>query len=376
MKNNYRLFCLLFLLFCFQSDTLFACKYNVRETGFIDLGTTPYYFYLYINEETSEDVISRMKQISHSMLVDCNVMAEIVNTDLQEGHSAMEFFNLWEIQSSLAAVLVSPDGQSLVVQIEKAGEPFNETLRSAIDEIKSSRKREEIIQKVIETYGVILLIEGENLQENKQLYHIASQAVKQISRAMKFMPKQIAHPPVVISLESASFEEERILLWSLGLDPDDVKSTHAAIFYGRARWIGPLMKAEEITVDNLIGILSIIGVDCECGMDISWVQGTMLPISWNQEIQTEVYHSLEFDPENPMVVMEVSRILKKGTNSYPSVPSEYQEVSRNSESYSTPYIVDEEIKPLRVLKYAFGGFVILILIAGLIIFFRAKRRVN
>jgi len=314
-----------------------------------------------------------MKQVSHSMLVDCNVMVEIVNTDLQEGHSAMEFFHLWEIQASLAAVLVSPDGQSMVVQIKKAGEPFSRTLRAAIDEIKSSRKREEIIEKVIETYGVILLIEGESMQQNKQLYHVASQAVKQIGRAMKFMPKQIAHPPVVISLESASFNEERILLWSLGLDPDDIKSTHAAVFYGRARWIGPLMKGEEITVENLTGILSIIGADCECGIDISWVQGTMLPISWDQEIQTEVYHSLEFDPENPMVIMEVSRILKKGTSSYPSVPSEYQEVSRNSESYSTPYIVDEEIKPLRVLKYAFGGFVILILVAGLIIFFRAKK---
>jgi len=355
---------------------LFGCKYNVRETGFIDLGNSYYSLYFYINGETSEEINSSMKQISHSMLIDSNIEAEMINTDEQEDHSAMEFFHLWEIQSSPAAVLVSPNGQSMVVRIEKTGEPLNRTLRSAIDEIISSRKREEIIQKVIETYGVVLLIEGENPQENKQLYHVASQAVNQISRQMKFMPKLIDHPPLVISLGSASFKEERILLWSLGLDPDDIRNTHAAVFYGRARWIGPLMKAEEITVDNLISILSIIGVDCECGIDISWVQGTMLPINWDQEIRTEVYQSLEFDPENPMVIMEVSRILKKGSNYYPSVPSEYQEVSRSSASLSTPYVVDEERGHLRVLKYAFGGFVILILIAGLIVFFRAKRRVS
>jgi len=355
---------------------VFGCKYNVRETGFIDLGNSYYSLYFFINGETSEEINSSMKQISHSMLIDSNINAEVINTDEQEDHSAMEFFHLWNIQSSPAAVLVSPDGQSMVVQLVKADEPFNETLRSAVNEIISSRKRKEIIEKVIETYGVVLLIEGENPQENRQFHHVATQAANQIRRQMKFMPKLIDHPPLVISLGSAFFEEESVLLWSMGLDPDDIRDAYAAVFYGRARWIGPLMKAEEITVDNLISILSIIGVDCECGLDLSWVHGTLLPTSWDQEVQTAVYQSLEFDPENPMVIMEVSRILKKGSNFHTAGPSEYQEVSRSSASLSTPYVVDEERGHLRVLKYAFGSFVILILIAGLIVFFRAKRRVN
>jgi len=35
---------------------LFGCKYNVRETGFIDLGNSYYSLYFYINGETSEVV--------------------------------------------------------------------------------------------------------------------------------------------------------------------------------------------------------------------------------------------------------------------------------------------------------------------------------
>lgn len=376
MMKYCRLIMLICLWICCHSHTVFACRYNVRETGFIDIGTKPYYFYGYISEDTPEEITSSLKQMLNTHLIDCNIQVEIINTDQQNDHPSMEYLHLWQIQSYPAAILVSPDGQSLVVPIEKKNEPFIKTLRSAIDDIVTSAKREEIIQKVIETYGVILLIEGENARENKQFHNSASQAIAQIKRQMKFMPKHIAHPPVLISLEPASFEEEKILLWSLGLNDDDLNKPHAAVFYGKARWIGPLMKAEEISETNLIRILSIIGVDCECGLDISWVQGTMLPIRWDQKTQAEVFQSLEFDPENPMVKMEVSRILKKGYSSYPGVPSGYQDVPRNSESFSTPYIVDEEKTHLRVLKYSFGGFIILTLITSFFIFIRVKRRTN
>ena len=367
---------LIFLWICCHCHTVFACRYNVRETGFVDIGDKPYCFYGYINDNTPEEIIFRFNQILHAHLIDCNIRAEIINADQQNDHPSMVYLHQWQIQSFPAAVLVSPDGQSLVVTIEKKDEPFEKTLRSAIDDMVTSAKREEIIQKTIETYGVILLIEGANARENKQFHNAASQAVELIKRQMKFMPKHILHPPALISLEPASFEEEKILLWSLGLNADDLDKPHAAVFYGKARWIGPLMKGGEITENNLIGILSIVGADCECGLDISWVQGTMLPIRWDQRTQAEVFQSLEFDPENPMVKMEISRILNKGYSSYPGVPSGYQDVPGNAESFSTSYIVDEEKTHIRVLKYSFAGFIILILVTSFIIFIRAKRRTN
>jgi len=66
---------------------------------------------------------------------------------------------------------------------------------------------------------------------------------------------------------------------------------------------------EKISAENLLSILYVIGQDCECGLDLSWVGGTMLPMQWNQKMESRLAKSLGFDPENPYVKMEVSRII-------------------------------------------------------------------
>jgi hypothetical protein len=69
------------------------------------------------------------------------------------------------------------------------------------------------------------------------------------------------------------------------------------------------MKGEEITEPNLTGILSIIGADCECGLDVSWTQGTPLPIRWDGKLHAQAAKMLGFDPESPIVKLEASRII-------------------------------------------------------------------
>lgn len=369
-----KLFILICLWICFQSQSVFACRYNVRESGFIDLGSQTYYFYCYVNKDTPKEIISTFFQVSHNILIDCNIRVEMINTDLQKDHPAMEFLNLLRIQSFPAAILVSPDGQSLVVTVEKNNESFEKTLRSAINKIVISPIREEIIRKVIETYGVILLIEGENVHENKKYQQTILCAIENIKKQMNIMPKSIAHPPVLISMKAESFSLEKVLLWSIGIDPDTITKPLAAVFYGRGRWIGSIMQGEEINERNLINILSIIGADCECGIDISWVSGTMLPIRWDQNRQAKVAKSLEFDPENPMVKMEVSQILRKGFSSYPGVSAAFQYSIRKSESPSEAYVIDENKSSLQVILYFAGGVLFIIVIISFLILYKAKRK--
>jgi hypothetical protein len=368
-----RLVILIFLWICFQGHPVLACRYNVRETGFIDLGADPYYLYGYVSENTPEEIISGFKQISSTLLVDCNIRFEIININQQKDHPGMKFFYLWQIQSFPAAILVSPDGQSLIIPIKEDNEPFDKTLRSAIDNIVMSPIRAEIIGKVIETYGVILLVKGKDTRENRKYRETAFYAIAEIKKQMRIMPKSITHPPVLIVIEPESFTREKILLWSLGLDVDEIEKPYAAVFYGRARWIGPLMKAEEISETNLINILSIVGADCECGFDVSWVQGTILPIRWDKKIQAKATESLEFDPENPMVKMEVNHILRMGLSSYPGVPVVYQDIPGESESLSEPYVIDENNSRLKVTKYFIVGLAVIITITALFIFIRATR---
>ncbi|HIJ54466.1 MAG TPA: hypothetical protein HPP66_15160 [Planctomycetes bacterium] len=315
------------LLGYLQSEPVTACRYTVHEVGFVDLRIEQYHLFGYICDETNGDIVSAFKQISYAGLVNSNIKFEIINTDQQKDHPAMKLLDLQQAKSLPAAVLVSPDGQSLPVTVTESDRPFEETLRSAFEDILSSPKREEILKQVIETYGVVLLIEGPDDQENKKAKEAASDVIELISSQMDMLPKPITHPPVLVVMDLKSVKREKILLWSLGLDSEEVSEPHAAVIYGRARWIGPLFKGEEITEDNLANVLFVIGADCECGLDHRWLQGTMLPARWTDKMQAKVAENLGFDPENPMIKMEMSMIIRRGSYSYPGVPLGYQEIA-------------------------------------------------
>lgn len=373
MMKCCRIILLICLCICFQNQSGFACRYNIRETGFVDLRSDPYYLYSYFNKETPEEIISGFKQISHTTLIDCNIRVEMINIDLQKDHPAIKYLSLSQIQSLPVAILVSPNGQSLIIPLETDKESFEKSLISALNDIIFSPVREEIIRDVIERYGVILLIEGENAQENEKYRKIAVSAIENIKNQMETMVKHIKYPPVLISLGPESFSREKILLWSLGIEAD-VTQPYAAVFYGRARWIGPLMKADEISEPNLVNILSIIGENCECDLDISWVEGTLLPLKWDQKRQAQVARLLEFDPENPMVKIEVNRIMKMGSSYYPSIPVMFSDSTLKSDLVSDGYIIDEKKTYLKVTLYFILGFVSFIIIISLILLIRAKRK--
>lgn len=367
LMNSRRYILLIILWYCFQIHASFACRYNVRETGFLYLGSRPYYFYGFVSEDTPAQMTSTFKQISHAFLKDSNIHFELINTHHQKDHPAMKHLDLWQVSSYPAAILVSPDGQSLVLQVHKKDEPFDQTLKLTIGNILSSPKREEIIDKVIETYGVILLLEGKDAEKNSRAREAISGAIERITRQMKMMPKRITHPPALISMAPESFSREKILLWSLGLDDDRINAPHATVFYGRGRWIGPLMNAQEITETNLANILFVVGADCECGFDLSWVQGTMLPADWGEKRQSTVAKFLGFDPENPMVKMEMSRILKKGSSFYPGVPVRYPDIDKNSESSLSSNRLNKNRSYFQVSIVVLVCLVVLIVILGLMI---------
>ena len=42
---------------------------------------------------------------------------------------------------------------------------------------------------------------------------------------------------------------------------------------------------------------------------MTWPQGTRLPVRWDEQLHAQVAKSLGFDPDNPLVKIEVSRII-------------------------------------------------------------------
>ena len=120
----------IFLFYIICPLRVFGCIYNVRDVGFVNLIPIPYRLYCFIQDDTPAEFASDFGQISYATFMDCNVKVEIINTDRNTNHPAMEYFHLWEIESFPAAVLISPNGRSMVLPISLPGKIFKESIRS------------------------------------------------------------------------------------------------------------------------------------------------------------------------------------------------------------------------------------------------------
>ncbi len=335
-----RLCFFIFLTVVFRSVPACACAYNVRDVGYVDLGIQPYIFYGFVSDKTPEATISTFTNLSDAALLDTGVWAEVVNIDQQKDHPALKYLtpdlNPKKRISLLAAVLVSPDGRSLFIPVTRPGQPFRQSLLDALDNIVSSPLRKQLVKQLPKSFAVVVLIDGPKEQDNKAARQVATESIGVISEQMSFMPKPIFHPPTMMKIDSKSIADEKILLWSLGLDIDkDPNTITVAVLYGRAKRIGPLLRGEQVNEYNLTTILSIVGADCECGLDRSWILGMPTPIKWDEQTQNIVAKNLGFDPENPMIKMEISRIVRIGSlyrrsqqapSSLPDMPLGYQEL--------------------------------------------------
>ncbi len=304
-------YCFIVLFVISQCTVILACDYNVRDAGFVDLGSASYHLFGLVNHETDAQIISQFSKIARESLNEANVEFELVNIDEQKSHPANKVVDSLQIKTFPVAVFISPDGQKRVVALPNRPFSFKKKLQAVLYDFLNSPIRKAIQEKTVNAYAVVLFIEGKNKSENALAKDAIIQANKKIALQMKLMPKAIAHPPVMITLTRDMLAKEDVLLWCLGLHKEKLVKPHVALIYGRARWVGPMFEGEKITAENLLSILYVIGLDCECDLDLSWVGGTMLPMQWDQKLEARIAKTLGFDPENPYVKMEVSRIIRR-----------------------------------------------------------------
>jgi hypothetical protein len=313
-----------------------ACRYNVREVGFIDVGIEAYRFLMYVGANTPPDEMVKLREAADATLVDTNVKPELVRVGADANLPALEFLASCHIDSFPAAVLVSPDGQARALALPHprgAGAKDVSPLRakavcSTLEGVLHSPTRQRILEAAADNYAVVLLMEGPEPQPNAAAREAVAEAIGSIKEQLEYFPKPIARPPALVVLERSALAREEILLWTLGLKPEDVNQPCAAVFYGRGRWIGPLFKGDLLSSDRLAGLLSVVGADCECGLDHRVLQGTMLPARWDEALRQKTAESLGFDPESPMVKMEMVSIVRRGMGGfdYPGVPFGYEEI--------------------------------------------------
>ncbi len=360
-----------------------ACPYNVRESGFVDLGLERYFLFCYTDAHTPPGLLATVKKKAGETLRDSRVVFETVRVDVQDNNPALQYLEQPETTPLPALVLVSPAESTMAIPLAGPAPLSAEAFDAAFRRVATSPFRQSLIRDLARNYGVVLLIEGAAAGANRQARKAAEAAIEAINQEMQFMPKPIERGPVILTLEREAFPREKILLWSLGLDGEQLQETGAAVLYGRARRIGPVLRGEQITKKSLYNILSVVGADCECGIDPRWIRGTGIPVRWDRRTQAAVAAGLGFDPENPMVITEVIQIMRMRTSFYPWAFSSRRPADPPVDELPVPFVEDTQPagsrRPaggpvLSMLLYTLAGMAALAIVAAVFLMVRAARR--
>lgn len=291
-----------------------ACRYNVRDLGFIDVPAEGYQLTGVLPDRLPAPVTTAWARMLDSVLADSNIRWELVRAaDARRHPAARELEPL--LRGPLpAAVLRSPNGQTTNLVFTTAINPPQAGLEEAARQLAAwtvSPTRLAIAEAASRCFGVFLLIEGRDAPSNATARQTLQATIDEIRQGMAGLPKRILEPPEIVTLSATDLERETVLLWSMGLPPEPQEQPRAAVFYGRARWMGPVVEVPYLNQPNLARLFWIIGADCECGMDLAWTRGTTLPLTWDDRLHAMAARSLGFDPASPMVRAEALRILNR-----------------------------------------------------------------
>jgi hypothetical protein len=382
------------------ADPAHGCRYNVREIGFIDVGVEPYRLFVYLPSNVPSSEADNLKNTLDAAFADTNIRCEPIPAGMDANHPASRALSEHGIDQYPAVVLVSPDGPSRRLALDAGGRSLVEAVSLALEAMLDSPTRRQILEKAADRYGVVLLIEGPQQDRNAAARETVSAAISYVDQELESLPKPIARGPEMVVLDRPSQAREELLLWVLGLKPEDVNEPCAAVFYGRGRWIGPLFKGGLLSDANLLRILPIIGADCECGLDHRWLQGTMLPARWNQSLQQKVAANLGFDPESPLVKMEMVSIVRRGMGGSGAggVPFGYREIEVGDTSQDSttgsdqappvnepvmvspqPVAVQANVEVTgkagkwHVLAMSLGAMIVLVAVGSVIVLLKARR---
>lgn len=277
-----------------------ACRFTVREIGFSILSQD--IFTLAIIDENADPNANLWKEF-HAKNRDCNLRLEILNPVSDSEHPIV--INAKQKGFKFPrTVLVAPNGSMYSFDENDISKIYSEILDSPLNV-----KMRSVLPDV---FAAVIWVEGEDVEKNRIAQNKVQQECDAIKNIMPGMPKIVKEGPVEIVVSKNNFQNEKLLLWSLGIDriPDE---PIAFVLYGRGRIIGVALNYQQILEGGLYKYMSMIGADCECGLDKKWMLGNQIPLLWNKESRQYLAKLVGFDVDNPMILAEMSRILAKET---------------------------------------------------------------
>ena len=289
-------------------SSAFACRYNIRELGFVDVAQPSFRFIVYVHAEEQAAWLPTYQQSAAALLGNSNIVRDVIDEVQQP--SAPEIRFRAELGPRLpGGVLIAPGREDVwPIYIHSEGVELNEKLASLV----TSPGREALSNAVLESYGAVLLLRGANEAENQRVRTLCKAAIKRIEVTLSELPKRIGTGPQLIEIDP-SLPAEQVIGWALGVNGRDLAAPVVAVVYGRGRLAGPAMQDLGLSEQAIADQLKIIGADCECIMDHSWMKAGAIPIRFSAEMEKRIPKALGFDPSAASVKAEVTQILANHT---------------------------------------------------------------
>lgn len=284
-----------------------ACKYAVRDVGFVTLNDAPYTLTIVFGNDATPDAIGQALADAEAVLIHSNVTVSVGR--VQDAAAFRDAAGLAG-DALPAAVLTAPDDRSAV--IASRFEPGR--LEAALVPLVRSPAREKLANELIDGFATVVVIEGTDATANARARAIAEDAIARITANLNNFDRVVEVGPSLRIVPAEQRQAERWLLWALNIPLAPAADPELAILFGQGRRLGPVLQGEALTPARLYSHLAIVAQDCECDLDRGWLYGKRFPLAWNDDHRQRTYEALGFDPENALVRAEVSRIISRGTN--------------------------------------------------------------
>jgi hypothetical protein len=358
-----RLILVTILFVCLELNAV-ACRFTVREIGFSTLSQDTYS--LVIIDENANASESKWKEF-HNQLAVANIKLVILHPE-KDGEHPFVKKAISKKHKFPVSLLIGPNERMLRLNSDPIADMMDEVLDSSI--------RHRLRSEFSDTFCVIIWIEGKDISLNNEIENIIEKECEQIENIMPHMPKEVKIGPVSIRIDNERMQKEKVLLWSLGIDepPDEPR---AVVLYGRGRMIGEMVQTSSMRTGMLYKYMSMIGADCECGLDRKWMLGSQIPLLWSAENRQQLANEIGFDVDNPMILAEMSRILAKEVNGNISDEVGYGiEVIDLNEAFDhvpeMSYENQESDESLNVMIISLGFIIVIILGTGTYFYFRNR----
>lgn len=299
-----------------------ACRFNVREVGFTDLDLSVYRVTAWLPSGTPPDLINALEESALGLFYETNLQFE-VNTAEPASDQAQSFGTRWGEVTPPVLLIESPERRTLAWPLPPIEAGFIDAVTPILHALAASPARNVILEHAVPALAIVLFFEGEDPDENAQCRAAIEEAFEQIVRNQHALEKPAEAPGHLVAISSEADEEERMLLWSVGMSLESPRPAQAAILFGKARRMGTILSGEYLQRDVLVRTMALAGASCECGLDRNWMQGPRIPLRWDRAQRERLAKSLGFDPESPLIKMEISQILNQsglGTRAIASSP--------------------------------------------------------